>query len=72
MPVHLHKIKIAPGFDDLAGRDARNGHTGEVHWRLGSGNTEAVSSMSGADAAARRDEIALSNLTVMYYQTLSH
>src|SRR5258708_14354076 len=62
LPVHLHKIKVVPGFDDLAVFDARDGYAGEIDRGLSRGESQTVAGVFAAHAAARRHHITLGNL----------
>src|SRR6185437_10527885 len=53
LPVHPHKIKIVPGFDDFAVNDSRNGHAAKIHWRLSCGNSEPISSVFATHRTTR-------------------
>src|SRR5437867_10798571 len=60
--IHLHKIEVVPGFDDLAVPDTRDGDAGELHWQLRRGEAQAVARVSAAHAATRSYFVAFSNL----------
>src|SRR6266571_2271086 len=62
LPIHLHKIKVVPRFDNFSVFDSRNRDAGEIHRRLSRGKSQAVAGVLTAHAATRRDEIAFGKL----------
>src|SRR5437667_1520702 len=62
LPIHFHKIKVVPSLDDFSVFDSCNRDSGEIHWRLSRGKSQAVADVLNAHAATRRDEITFGNL----------
>jgi hypothetical protein len=60
--IHLHKIKVVPGFDNLAILDSGDRNAGEFDRRLGRGKAQTVAGMFTAHAATCGDHVAFGNL----------
>src|SRR5687768_2677603 len=61
LPIHIHKVEVVPGFNDLSVFDPHEAHARKLHRRVTGGNAQMIAGVLTTNRTTGRNHVSFSD-----------